>query len=249
MRFQASRLGQAAGVVLLAVTGIANPAGAQDSLPQYPTKAPLGEYMMPARELEIALARSAAPESVSRDATVLVLGKTGYETAVEGSNGFVCLVERGWNGPFDWPEYWNPKIRAAACLNPQAARSILPISKLRTRLVLEGRTSSEILSAVRLAYETGELPALEGGAMSYMMGQSAYLTDQGGHNGSHVMFYAEVSSEDWGANTAGSPFLASPYWFFSPQDEAQVRGLPTLMVFLTGVPNWSDGSPAEPFGS
>ena len=43
------------------------------------------------RTAEIALARSAAPESISRDGEVLVLGRHGFETAVKGKNGFVCM--------------------------------------------------------------------------------------------------------------------------------------------------------------
>ena len=42
--------------------------------------------------------RSAAPDAISRDATVLVLGRHGYETAVEDKNGWVCMVERGMDG-------------------------------------------------------------------------------------------------------------------------------------------------------
>jgi hypothetical protein len=57
--------------------------------------APIEEYLMTDRNAEIALARSAAPKSISQDATVLILGRQGYETAVEGTNGFVCVVERG----------------------------------------------------------------------------------------------------------------------------------------------------------
>src|SRR3984885_284681 len=67
----------------------------------YPSMAALDRYRMPDRSAEIALARSAAPDSISRDAKVLVLGPHGYETAVEGKKGFVCAVERGWMGPFD----------------------------------------------------------------------------------------------------------------------------------------------------
>src|SRR5215831_12618046 len=92
----------------------------------YPKMAPVDQYLMD-KTAEIQLARSAAPDSISRDATILVLGRQGYQTAVEGKNGFVCKVDRAWMAPFDWPEFWNPKIRAADCLNPQAARSLLPI--------------------------------------------------------------------------------------------------------------------------
>ncbi|MGB9433620.1 MAG: hypothetical protein WBQ89_15370 [Candidatus Acidiferrum sp.] len=81
--------------------------------------APIEQYLM-----EIALARSAAPDAVSHCASVIVLTRPGYETAVEGKNGWVCWVGRGWMGMFDHPEYWNPKVRAAECINPPAARSV-----------------------------------------------------------------------------------------------------------------------------
>src|SRR5215475_10614174 len=97
--------------------------------------APLEQYLMD-RDAEISLARSAAPESISRDAAVLVLGRHGYETAVEGKNGFVCVVERNWMAPFDNPEFWNPRNRGPICYNPQAARSILPLTIKRTEQVL-----------------------------------------------------------------------------------------------------------------
>src|SRR3984885_10799858 len=96
--------------------------------------APLDQYLMADRDAEIALARSAAPESISREAEVLVLGRHGYETAVKGKNGFVCAVERGWMGPFngdDAANFWNPKVRGPVCYNPPAARSILPLTYKR----------------------------------------------------------------------------------------------------------------------
>jgi hypothetical protein len=98
---------------------------------QYLRMAPIEQYLMD-RSAEMALARSAAPEAISRDATILVLGRHGYETAVQGKNGFVCMVERAWVGAFDWPEFGNPKVRGADCLNPPAARSILPLAEMRT---------------------------------------------------------------------------------------------------------------------
>jgi hypothetical protein len=67
----------------------------------YPSMAPLDQYLMEDRNSEIALARSAAPESISRDAEVLVLGRHGYETAIRGKNGFVCIVQRSWTAPID----------------------------------------------------------------------------------------------------------------------------------------------------
>src|SRR5215470_14121046 len=92
------------------------PIQAQHSKSSYSAMAPLEQYLMD-RDAEIALARSAAPDSISSDATILVLGRHGYETAVEGRNGFVCVVERAWMSPLqtsgviDSSAFWNPKIR------------------------------------------------------------------------------------------------------------------------------------------
>jgi hypothetical protein len=121
---------------LVVVLGAWWQARVQDTKAPYPSMAPLDQYLMTDRNAEIALARSAAPASISSDAKVLVLGRHGYETAVKGKNGFVCVVERSWMAPFDDPEFWNPRIRGPICLNPAAARSILPITLKRTELVL-----------------------------------------------------------------------------------------------------------------
>lgn len=216
---------------------------AQDPVTSYPSMAPIGQYLMD-RDAEIALARSAAPESVSKDATVLVLGREGYETAVKGTNGFVCLVARGLVGAFDWPEFWSPKTRGAECLNPQAARSILPYHALRTRLALAGDSKDEIIDTIRAALRQGQLPALEPGAMSYMMAKGSYLTDAGNHNGPHVMFYVPVADEaDWGANLPGSPVGSGPFWFFSQDARQKYPDLPTIRVFTVSVATWSDGTP------
>ncbi|MGO4703643.1 hypothetical protein [Dyella sp. 2RAB6] len=235
--------------MLLALFGASQQAVSQDvkkpePAPAYPKMAPVEQYLM-SRDAEIALARSAAPESISRDATVLVLGQKGYETAVEGKNGFVCLVGRGWSGPFDWPEFWSPKIKAADCLNPQAARSLVPVFRLRAKLTMAGRSKAEIQAAVKAAYDSKQLPALESGAMDYMMSKSSYLTDEGGHNMPHLMFDTLVKDgKDWGSGADGSPVMSSPYWFFSP-NPTNMKGLPPILVFLVGTGTWSDGTPAE----
>ncbi len=62
-------------------------------------KAPVDAYLIADQSSEIALARSAAPASISKDADVMVLSKSGYTTAAKGSNGFLCFVEVGGGGP------------------------------------------------------------------------------------------------------------------------------------------------------
>ena len=231
------------GVALVIAMGWGVPNATAQSDP-YPKMAPVDQYLME-RNAEIQLARSAAPDSISRDATILVLGRQGYETAVEGKNGFVCWVGRAWMAALDWPEFWNPKVRAADCLNRQAARSIVPIALLRSRMVMAGRSKTEIVSALKTAFENKQLPDLESGAMDYMMSKSAYLTDQDAHNVPHVMFFATApDAKDSGSAAPGSPVMSAPYWFFSSNEPSQMKGLPPILVYLVMVPDWSDGTPA-----
>jgi hypothetical protein len=201
----------------------------------YSTMAPLDQYLMPDRNAEIALARSAAPEAISSEAKILVLGRHGYETAVEGKNGFVCVVERAWMSPSDAPGFWNPRIRGPICFNPPAARSVLPTTLKRTEMVLAGRTKAEIIEGNKAAFAKGELPPLEPGAMSYMMSKGAYLTDDGDHNLAHLMFYAPpMDGKAWGADLPKSPIMLIP----------QFKGAQPIDVFIVPVGRWSDGSAA-----
>ena len=94
--------------------------------PNYLTMAPAAKYLMPNPVGEMAMARTAAPASVSDHATVLVLTKTGYVVGAKGTNGWVCLVGRAFQGGFDSPEFWSWRNRSAVCLNPPAVRSTLP---------------------------------------------------------------------------------------------------------------------------
>lgn len=207
----------------------------EDRPAPYPSMAPLDQYLMD-RNDEIALARTAAPEAISRDAKVLVLGRQGYENAVEGTNGFVCAVERGWMSPAANAEFWNPKIRGPICFNPAAARSVWPLTIKRTELILTGRSKAEVMEAVKSALDRKELPALEPGGMSYMMSKKAYLTDQDDHNMSHLMIYAPLTDgKSWGADLPGSPVIFA----------GQFQGAPEpITVFLVPVGKWSDGTPA-----
>jgi hypothetical protein len=206
---------------------------------RYPSMAPVEAYLIADRNAEIALARSAAPAAISKDATVLVLTRRGYETAVKGTNGFVCLVDRGWQAPLADPEFWNPKVRSPVCLNPQAAKSALSIGRKRTELALSGRSKTEILAFVKTAIEKKELVSPDTGAMSYMMSKEQYLGDRFRHWQPHVMFYipGTVEAADWGANVLNSPVVVGPERLPDGTREA-------VLVFVVPVPTWSDGTPA-----
>jgi hypothetical protein len=208
-------------------------AGAQSKKTPYPVMAPLNQYLIPDENSEIALARSAAPASISEGAKVMVLGRDGYTTAVKGSNGFLCVVERSWGAATDDPGFWNPKVRAPICFNPPAATTFAPIYLMKTKLVLAGKSKTEIVQAIASALEKKELPGLERGTMCYMMSKQQYLGDHSKSWHPHVMFYVPGSAaKSWGADLPGSPIMA--------EDDPEER----VTIFMVWVGHWSDATPA-----
>jgi hypothetical protein len=201
----------------------------------YPRMAPLAQYLIADRGAEIALARSAAPRSISDRADVMVLGSEGYTTAVKGANGFLCVVERSWGAATDAPNFWNPKIRAPICFNPPAARTFVPIYLMKTKLVLAGKSKKEIVRATASAMDKKELPALDPGAMCYMMSKHQYLSDHKPNWHPHLMFYVSgEAAKTWGADLPGSPVMSAN----DPEER--------VTIFLVWVGRWSDGTAAPP---
>jgi hypothetical protein len=212
--------------------GVVLPAGAQDKMALYQTMAPIEQYLMD-RNAEIALARSAAPEAISRDAEIMVLGRHGYETAVKGKNGFVCVVERSWMAPLDDPEFLNPDQRLPLCLNPPAARSHLPLTLKTTELALAGLSKTQMFDRIKSAFDKKELPLPEPGAMCYMMSKQQYFGRKYGNADPHLMFwFSKTDDMFWGAGLPGSPVYVHQY---SPQP---------ITEFIISVAKWSDGTAA-----
>jgi hypothetical protein len=222
-------------LVQLCLSGATRQMRAQAEKAAYPAMAPMDAYLIADQNAEIALARSAAPASIAKEAEVMVLGKSGFTTAVKGTNGFLCLVERSWADPTDDPEFWNPKVRAPICFNAAAAKSFVQIFLMKTKLVLEGKSKAEILAATAAALDSKELLPLEPEAMCYMMSKQQYLNDRGMSWHPHVMmFVSGDAAKSWGADKDDSPIM------FTNDPEERVT------VFMFWVGNWSDGSPAPP---
>ncbi|WP_263368784.1 hypothetical protein [Edaphobacter bradus] len=219
------------GVALLGAAGVG---WAQEAKAPYPAMAPVPQYRMASAAEEAALARSAGPESVSREAEVLVLGEHGYETAAKGTNGFVCLVVRMWAANFDDPQFWNPKVRAPHCFNAVAARSVLPAYLKRTELVLAGLTKDQVEERMKEAVAKKVFGAPDPGSMCYMMSKQGYLNDTDGHWHPHLMFFLPpTGAASWGANLKGSPVFAA-------------QGDPEpVTTFFVPVTRWSDGTMEE----
>ena len=209
---------------------MANQVRAQDAATPYTKMAPVDQYLMADRDEEIALARTAAPDSISRDAEVLILGRHRFETGVKGKNGFVCIVGRGWSSAAD-PDFWNPKVRVPICMNAAAARTyLLRITKI-TDLALAGRTPAQVDQAMAAAIARKELPPMESGAMCYMMGKQGYGGDSAPHWPPHLMFFfSDTDLAAWGANLPGSPVIGIA-------DSSE-----HLTQFVIQTQRWADGT-------
>jgi hypothetical protein len=200
----------------------------------YPGMAPLEQCQAASQADEIDLARSAAPASISGGAEVMTLGAHGYETAVKGGNGFVCLVQRSWASGFDDAEFWNPRERAPICFNPASARSVLPPYLKRTQWVLAGASKAEVIDRTRAAIAARQIAAPEVGAMAYMMSKNQYLNDAGRHWHPHLMlFLPPTAPAEWGANVAGGAVMGGG------------GGPEPVTVFFVPLPSWSDGTSAS----
>jgi hypothetical protein len=219
-------------LVPMVVLAAARLVPAQDAKTLYPAMAPVNQYMIADRNTEIALARSAAPKSISDQAEILVLGEHGYETAVKGTNGFTCMVERPWTAGANDPDFWNPKVRSPFCLNAQAVETYLPLTIMKTNLALAGKSKPQIVAAIQSALEEKKLPPMASGAMCYMMSKQGYLNNADGHWHPHLMFFAaSTKPEAWGANLDGSPIVAV-------QDTED-----RITIFMVPLSRWSDGTP------
>ena len=222
------------GLAVAVVMAAAWQVQAEDAKTPYPKMAPVDQYMME-RSAEIAMALSAAPPSISKDAEVMVMGRHGYDVAVKGKNGFVCMVERGWTANADDPVFWNPKIRGPICFNPAAARFIVPITIKKTELALNGSSKEQMTEGIKAAFAKKELPAVGSGAMCYMLSKQGHLNDAAGNWHPHLMFFVPgTEPEAWGAGLAGSPVAVGV------KDT-----LDGYTLFMVPVGKWSDGTDAS----
>jgi len=206
-------------------------AHATDS-PDNPTSmAPVAQYMMD-KTAEIALARSAAPKEISDNATIMTLGKDGYETTVKGGNGFTCLVFRSWGNDFDAPDFWDPRDLTPQCWNA-AAVSWLPEFVERTKWVLAGVSKDEMVARTKQAWASHEYSLPRTGSVAYMMSKDQCIHAPPPCNWyPHIMWFLATADprQQWGQDLHGVPVYSGV---------SKTDPVTTLMVV---VPKWSDGT-------
>ena len=219
-------------VLSLDVIGAARADAGQDP---YPKMAPIEQYLSASPAVEIAMAKTAGPKSVSDNATIMVLTETGYETAVKGSNGFVCFIQRSWSKDFDDPEFWDPHDYTPQCWNAAAVSSVLPEYLKRTQWVLAGVSKEEMLARTKAAWASHEFTPPAPQSVAFMLSKDQYINDpQPGAPSNwypHVMFFVPATEDStWGANMHGSPIFST------------TSDVDPITTFFVVAPKWSDGS-------
>lgn len=222
-------------LVLALAPAVIGPARADDGKPLYPNMAPIEQYLSANQAVEIAMAKTAGPKSVSDNATILVLTKTGYDTVVKGSNGFVCFVERSWAKDFGDPEFWDPKDYTPQCWNAAAVSSVLPEYLKRTQWVLAGVSKEEMAARTKAAWAAHEFTPPAPESVAFMMSKDQYINDPAPGAPSnwypHIMFFVSATeASKWGANLRGSPIFST------------TSAVDPITTFFVVAPKWSDGS-------
>ncbi|MGH7720381.1 MAG: hypothetical protein ACREON_16245 [Gemmatimonadaceae bacterium] len=200
-------------IMLGFIGGLAPEAQAQGTAAALPRLLPEAE--------EIALARSAAPAWISDSATVYMLRRGGHAKVREGTNGFNCLVSRD-----------NPESLYPICYNPEASKSVLPVSLREQQLREQGKSDADVRREIEADYARGAFKPPAGAAMSYMMSpqQVLYAGAAGRRVGQwhpHVMIYVPyATSAQLGVNPPrGHVFIGE-------------EGTPTAHVVVV-VPEWA----------
>src|SRR5687768_1703167 len=118
---------------------------------------------------EVALARSAAPRSISANARVLALTDTGYAIIAEGSSRVTCVVNRSWD-----------KSVEPHCYDPEGAATVMPIELRRNHLRHIGKSEDEISRELALGLAAGKYRLPSRPALTYMMSARQVLYDDSG---------------------------------------------------------------------
>jgi hypothetical protein len=194
-------------------------------------------YLIADRAEEVALARTAAPSSISENATVLVLTPKGYTEAAHGTNGFTCIVMRSFAAAPGDPQFWNTHTSAPHCFNPPASRTVLPAVLAQIDWALAGATPAELNARIKKAYAEKRFTMPADGAMTYMLSPKQHLNDdENPHWMPHLMFYYDRALR---GTTFGAGGFTSPIIDASGADPNS-----PIQVIYIPIRTWSDGTSA-----
>lgn len=166
------------------------------SLANYPQTTPTQRQMPVAlypRDGEVALALSAAPEHLRRDAAVYVLEEHGYVKVRDSKNGFACIVNRD-----------HPRNQKPTCYDAEGVATILPKVLDVGEMLMKGMPMEAINKAVAEGFRSGKYIAPRRPGVAYMLsnGNRDYNPQTGGTDWfpPHIMFYApNLTNKDIGS--------------------------------------------------
>jgi hypothetical protein len=221
-------------VLMLVLAAIALPFAARAATGEgLPTRGPIAPYLISDSQAEVALARTGGPPAIAAKAAVLVLTPNGFETAVKGTNGWVCIVERSWNSAFNDAEFWNPKERGPDCLNPPAARTEIPQQIQEAKWALAGLSRQQMAEKTKAAFADHSFTSPEPGAFGFMLSKEGHLNHAHGPWRPHMMFFVAIGQvANYGSNVENSPTQSAD------------RGPYESAMIYVPVSTWSDGTPA-----
>jgi hypothetical protein len=171
-------------------------------------------------EREVALAKTAAPEYISSQASVYVLKRGGFVTQIKGTNGFTCLVLREAGGGI-----------APICYDAEGSQTIFPSKLYQTELLEQGKSWEEAEKAVYDAYAAGRFRAPRHAGIAYMLSTENHLHDPAsGKTFSyppHLMIYAPYAhNADIGATNAQRGSTEFPWVLHEGKPDAFIMVVP-----------------------
>jgi hypothetical protein len=155
------------------------------------------------RDVQIRIARSAAPKEISENADIYALGKRGYVLAVRGTNGFSCAIERERLDTME-PE----------CYDHEGSLSMFQARYFVEKQRAAGMSEDKIKEAVDAGYKSGKFKAPTKPGIVYMLSDSNYVFDPDAkkiiHFPGHLMFYAPYATAETVGTGEGAPYIVHP---------------------------------------
>lgn len=153
---------------------------------------------------EIAFASEAAPAHITSQANFMAFRDGKFETILQGTNNFTCLVVRDLNGRFE-----------PSCFNQPAMESVFHTYELEMQLLYDGHAHPEVMQAIEEASQSEKIPSAAPGSLVYMMSPNNkfydYNRERLGNSPIHQMYYFPKLSDETFSLSSGPIFLWQGY--------------------------------------
>lgn len=155
------------------------------------------------RDVQIRIAKLAAPKEVTDHADIYILGRRGYELAVRGDNGFSCMIER------EKPDTMEPE-----CYDAEGSATTMKVRSYEEQQRASGVGEQAIEESIKAGYKSGKFKPPSKAGIVYMLSDYNYvLNPETGkiiHFPGHLMFYAPYATEETIGSGEGAPYIVHP---------------------------------------